>query len=525
MVTMRMGQQGAKTAKHAAVTSVGSFPDENPNPVLRIARDGTILYANRASEPILRTLDTARGERVPERITTQLTTAAADHTGSRLELTADHQTYAILAVYQSELDAWNVYGTDITGAKVVEKFPDRNPNPVLRVSPDGALIYANAASGVITRALGARPGELLPPELVEQIRLRLDGDGAAPIEVAGEGRIYRMDPVHIPEFRFINLYGTDVTGIQAMTAFPDENPNPVLRIDRDGILAYANPASEPVMAALRTELGRKVSQDVLQRLQAVAAGPAPNTFEVERAGRLYELRVVTLPQFESLNVYGSDITAAREVERLLLNILPASIAGRLQHGESMIADRFEEMAVLFADVVDFTPFSARRPPAEVVRVLNEVFTIFDRLADRYDVEKIKTIGDAYMVAGGLTPQGGGVEQVADMALDMIDAMDDYRTAGGSRLQIRVGLQVGPAVAGIIGLKKFIYDIWGDTVNTASRLESHGVPGRIQVTVETADRLGSRYVFEPRGAVEIKGKGPVEACFLVARRLSSSARRR
>ena len=236
---------------------------------------------------------------------------------------------------------------------------------------------------------------------------------------------------------------------------------------------------------------------------------------MERGGRLYELRVVTLAQFESLNVYGSDITAAREVERLLLNILPASIADRLQHGESMIADRFEEMAVLFADVVDFTPFSARRPPAEVVGVLNEVFTIFDRLADLYGLEKIKTIGDAYMVAGGLTPQGGGVEQVADMALDMVDAMDDYRTAGGSRLQIRVGLQVGPAVAGIIGLKKFIYDIWGDTVNTASRLESHGVPGRIQITVETADRLASGYVFEPRGIVETKGKGPVEACFLVA----------
>jgi len=512
-----MGQGGANTDRGAAVASMGSFPDENPNPVLRIARDGTLLYANRASEPLLRTLDTARGERVPDSITAQLATAAADHAGSRFELTADHRTYAILAVHQPELDAWNVYGTDITGAKVVEKFPDQNPNPVLRLSPDGALIYANTAASVITRALGTVPGELLPVDLLDQIRDCMDNATAAPIHVTGEGFIYRLDPVLIPEFRFINLYGTDVTATEAMTAFPDENPNPVLRIDRAGILAYANPASEPVMAALGAKVGQAMTEDHLRRLQAVAAGPAPNTFEAEWGGRLYELRVVTLSQFESLNVYGSDITAAREVERLLLNILPASIAERLQHGESMIADRFEEMAVLFADVVDFTPFSARRPPAEVVGVLNEVFTIFDRLADRYDVEKIKTIGDAYMVAGGITPQGGGVEQVADMALDMVDAMGEYRTAGGSRLQIRVGLQVGPAVAGIIGLKKFIYDIWGDTVNTASRLESHGVPGKIQITAGTADRLASGYVFEPRGTVEIKGKGPVEACFLVARR--------
>jgi class 3 adenylate cyclase len=185
----------------------------------------------------------------------------------------------------------------------------------------------------------------------------------------------------------------------------------------------------------------------------------------------------------------------------------------------MIADRFEEMAVLFADVVDFTPYSASRPPAEVVGVLNEVFTIFDRLVDRYDLEKIKTIGDAYMVAGGITPNGGGVEQMADMALEMVDAMRDYRTGAGGTLQIRAGLHIGPAVAGIIGLKKFIYDIWGDTVNTASRLESNGVPGKIQITAGTADRLASGYVSEPRGIVDIKGKGPVEACFLVGQRKS------
>ena len=514
---MGSGKGGADAAETDEVASVGTFPDENPTPFLRIGRDGEVLYANRASEPLLRALDVARGARVPDAVTAQMAPARSDHGMSRFELTAEHSTYAMLAVDQPDLDAWNVYGTDITGAKVVEKFPDRNPNPVLRTSPDGALIYANAAAGPIIRALGVVAGELLPSGLLEQIRERLANPHAAPIHVSGEGFIFRLDPVLIPEFRFMNLYGTDVTATHAMTAFPDENPNPVLRIDREGVLAYANPASEPVMAALGTEVGHTVNHDVLQRLQTVAAGPAPNTLEAESGGRLYELRVVTLPQFESLNVYGSDITAAREVERLLLNILPASIADRLQHGESMIADRFEEMAVLFADVVDFTPFSARRAPAEVVGVLNEVFTMFDRLAERFSLEKIKTIGDAYMVAGGMTPQGGGVEQVAEMALEMITAMDGYRTAGGNQLQIRVGLHVGPAVAGIIGLKKFIYDIGGDTVNTASRLEAHGVPGRIQVTAATASRLAAAYVSEPRGMIELKGKGSVEAAFLVGRR--------
>jgi len=512
-----MSPERAGSRDAATVDFASSFPDENPNPVLRVAHDGTVLYANRASAPLLRALGTDRGERVPDSFRAQLASSTVQHSGPSLELTSEHRTYAVLAVHQPESDAWNVYGTDITGAKVVEKFPDRNPNPVLRISPDGALIYANAASEVITRALATVTGELLPADLLRQIRDRLDARRAEPIHVSGEGRIYQLDPVRIPEFRFINLYGTDITATRAMTAFPDENPNPVLRISAEGLLAYANPASEPVLAALGIHVGQALREDLLGRLHAVASGPPPNTFEAEHTGRLYTLRVVALPQFESLNVYGSDVTAAREVERLLLNILPASIADRLQHGESMIADRHEEMAVLFADVVDFTPFAARRAPADVVGVLNQVFTIFDRLADRYGLEKIKTIGDAYMVAGGLTPDAGGVQQAADMALDMVDAMNDYRTYGADALQIRVGLHIGPAVAGIIGLKKFIYDVWGDTVNTASRLESNGVPGRIQVTAATAQRLASGYIFEPRGTVDIKGKGPIETLFLVARR--------
>ena len=418
-----MGHDGADTATGAVAASMGSFPDKNPNPVLRIARDGTVVYANRASEPLLRTLDTARGERVPDSITAQLASAAADHAGSRFELTADHSTYAILAVHQPDLDAWNVYGTDITGAKVVEKFPDRNPNPVLRASPDGALIYANTAASVITRTLGTVPGELLPADLLAQIRDRIDGGSSAPIHVTGEGCIYRLDPVLIPEFHFINLYGTDVTATQAMTAFPDENPNPVLRIDRAGILAYANPASAPVMAALGAEVG-----------QAMIRGPAATTASGRRRARAQHrrggVRAVGSTSCVSSRCRSSSRSTCTAATSLLLarssGCCSTSCRPRLPSasgtGEAMIADRFEEMAVLFADVVDFTPFSALRPPAEVVGVLNEVFTIFDRLADRYGLEKIKTIGDAYMVAGGITSEGGGVEQVADMALDMVDAM-------------------------------------------------------------------------------------------------------
>jgi class 3 adenylate cyclase len=236
---------------------------------------------------------------------------------------------------------------------------------------------------------------------------------------------------------------------------------------------------------------------------------------------------VSLYEFESINLYGTEVTAARQVaaanrenERLLLNILPPSIADRLRRGELVIADRFDEMTVLFADCVRFTELSSHLSPTELVALLNDVFSLFDRLADRYRLEKIKTIGDAYMVVGGLAPdpdRADHVARVAEMALDMLDEVEAYRSRTGSPLEVRIGAHLGPTVAGVIGLKKFIYDVWGDAVNMASRMESQGEPGRIQVSTPMYERLAHEFAFEPRGTVEIKGKGPMETYFLTGRK--------
>jgi class 3 adenylate cyclase len=485
--------------------------------------DGTLEYANDASEPITEKLGVRVGDRVPREFLDQLTAAARASPPRSFELECGLRTFAILSVAVPSVDGMNVYGTDVTGSKVVEKFPDRNPNPVLRVSPDGTLLYANPASAGIAHALEIAVGDALPEDLVRRIERRLAGHGGASIEVSGDGHTYALEPAAIPEFGFINVYGTDVTALHAFNKFPDENPNPVLRLSQSGTLTYANPASAIVQQAFRIAVGEALPAELFAQVRAIIEGRAANVLEAQYADRIVELRVVTLFEFESINLYGTDVTAARQVEkanaeneRLLLNILPASIADRLRRGEEPIADAFDEMAVLFADVVDFTPYSAARPAREVVAVLNQIFSIFDRLVDRYRLEKIKTVGDAYMVAGGLAPDGGGAAEVAGMALDMIDEMRRFRTESGAEMQIRVGLHVGPGVGGVIGLKKFIYDVWGDTVNTASRMESLGRPGRIQVTVETAERLKEQFAFERRGLVEVKGKGSVETYFLAGR---------
>jgi class 3 adenylate cyclase len=204
-------------------------------------------------------------------------------------------------------------------------------------------------------------------------------------------------------------------------------------------------------------------------------------------------------------------------ERLLLNVLPAPIAARLKQTDGVIADAFGEVTVLFADLVDFTRRSERVAPEQVVQALNDLFSVFDQLAQQRGLEKIKTIGDAYMVAGGLPdPRPDHAHAVAEMAMAMRDEVARHTDPGGQPLAVRIGIDTGPVVAGVIGTSKFSYDLWGDTVNTASRMESYGVAGCIQVTARTYQRLKDGYRFERRGPIPVKGKGEIVTYFLVGR---------
>lgn len=205
-------------------------------------------------------------------------------------------------------------------------------------------------------------------------------------------------------------------------------------------------------------------------------------------------------------MFAVDAARAR-ADDLLLNILPGPIAERLKANPATIADGYQEVTVLFADIVDFTSMSAEADPVDVVNMLNDVFSDFDELATKHGLEKIKTIGDAYMVAGGLPePREDHCEAVMAFAVDMLDAVSKRRAWDDQPIRLRVGINTGPVVAGVIGRQKFIYDLWGDAVNTASRMESNGLANVIQVTKAVKDKLGDRYSFEEREPIHIKGKG-------------------
>ncbi len=204
-------------------------------------------------------------------------------------------------------------------------------------------------------------------------------------------------------------------------------------------------------------------------------------------------------------------------EQLLLNVLPEAIAKRLKENPQTIADSFTEVTILFADIVGFTCLSGKLPPQELVDMLNQIFSAFDLLAEKHNLEKIKTIGDAYMVVGGLPyPRKDHAAAIANMALDMQQEISRLNHVINQKFAMRIGINSGEVVAGVIGRRKFIYDLWGDAVNTASRMESQGLPNQIQVSESTYQLLKDVYTFEPRGEVEIKGKGRMATYLLTGK---------
>ncbi|MCT7952346.1 PAS domain-containing protein [Ancylothrix sp. C2] len=253
------------------------------------------------------------------------------------------------------------------------------------------------------------------------------------------------------------------------------------------------------------------------------------TFEeyYEPLKRWFEVRA--FPSLDGISIFFHDITKRKRLEKallsektktdnLLLNILPKPIAQRLKQEPGLIAERFEEVTILFADLVNFTPFCSNLTATEVVLYLNKIFSVFDMLSERYGLEKIKTMGDSYMVAGGLPiAKLDHAQAIAEMAFEMLHAIEEFNAQENTDLKIRIGINTGPVVAGVIGTKKFIYDLWGDAVNTASRMESQGVIGRIQISPSTYELLRDEYEVEERGFIYVKGKGEMMTYLLVGKK--------
>ncbi len=266
-----------------------------------------------------------------------------------------------------------------------------------------------------------------------------------------------------------------------------------------------------------------------QKLHALKAGAkdfVSKPFDLaEVLARVHNMIEVRLLHLEAKRLYDQVIAERKRSEQLLLNVLPASVAQSLQgHADitadsfpKIVAESFPEVTVLFADIVGFTKFSEGLSAGVLVGLLNDIFSRFDGIADHRGVEKIKTSGHSYMAAAGLhVPVADHAVRAANMALDLLEVMDRFNQQSLYKLQLRIGLNSGTIVAGVVGQRKFLYDLWGEVVNTASYMESNGLPGRIQVTDATRQRLGEPFVFEARGAIDGNGRGQMNTWFLTGR---------
>lgn len=260
----------------------------------------------------------------------------------------------------------------------------------------------------------------------------------------------------------------------------------------------------------------------LRRAGDAVSQDQPPQFETRYRERPDELGEVARAFYEMFERVHQEIDERKQAEaalkaeqqkseKLLLNILPMTIAEQLKMEVGAIASRFDAATILFADIVDFTGLSTEVTPNSLVCMLNDIFSAFDNIAEQLGLEKIKTIGDAYMVVGGLpNPRPDHAEAILAMAIRMLETIQRFERSDGSPFQLRIGINTGPVVAGVIGIKKFSYDLWGDAVNVASRMESHGVENRIQVSSTTYQLLKQKYVFEDRGCIQIKGRGKMRA---------------
>jgi adenylate cyclase len=321
-----------------------------------------------------------------------------------------------------------------------------------------------------------------------------------------------MDPHEVLELHRKNRYDLIVLDLQMPGMDGFEVMEGLKDIEMDGYLPVLVITAHPAHKLRALKAGAK---DFVSKPLDLA----------EVVMRVHNMLEVRLLHQESKRLYDRVVEEQKVSERLLLNVLPQSIAERLKGRTDatadtftdVIADSFPEATVLFADIVEFTKLSAGLSPQGLVAMLNEVFTDFDFIADNRGLEKIKTIGDAYMAVAGLpvaTPDHA--TRAAHMALDMLEAIDRFNARSGHSLAVRIGINSGAGVAGVIGKRKFIYDLWGDAVNIASRMESQGVAGRVQVTQATRHRLSEVFRLEERGTIDLKGTGPMTTWFLSGR---------
>ena len=495
------------------------FPDQNPNPVIRVSGNGILEYYNQPSESIIKFYNLEISKKVGNDLLEHINIAISKKVHS-FEMKLESLSYSFKCVYVEELDGINIYGTDITAKKVIDKFPDSNPNPVMRVSYHGLLGYYNDASSKLVEALNLKISETVSNPILKYVGEVSISGCSANYEIHIGNDTYAASFVPVPEFQFIIVYATDITALKVIKKFPNQNPNPVLRVDLEGNLNYFNEASNYIVEKVSATVGARLPEEFLENLLN-----EENKFELEIGSKTYVFDIVKIKEFGFYLIYGTDITDSKDKERILKKLskyFSPQVYNSIFSGELdvTINTKRKNLTVFFSDIKSFTTITEKLEPEILTDLITNYLTEMTNIAIKYGGTVDKYIGDAIMIFFG-DPQSKGTKEDAiacvTMALEMKKKLrklkkDWERTGLSESLDVRMGIHTDVCTVGNFGSSdRLDYTVLGNGVNLASRLESMAEANQILISENTHNLINEDIKSQFFSEITAKGRAhPVKA---------------
>jgi len=495
------------------------FPDQNPNPVMRVSGNGILKYYNQPSAPIIKFYNLKIDKKIGNDLLKHINIALSKKIHS-FEIKLESLSYSLKCVYVEELDGINMYGTDITAKRVIDQFPDSNPNPVMRVSYQGVLGYCNDASSKLVEALNLKIHETVPNPLLKYVgEVSISGQSAK-YEIQVGNYTYAASFVPVLEFQFIIVYATDVTALKVIEKFPNQNPNPVFRVDLEGNLNYFNEASNYIVDKISAEVGTRLPKEFLENLLN-----GENRFELEIGSKSYVFDIVKIKEFSFYLIYGTDITDSKDKEKILEKLskyFSPQVYNSIFSGELdvTINTKRKNLTVFFSDIKSFTTITEKLEPEILTDLITNYLTEMTNIAIKYGGTVDKYIGDAIMIFFG-DPHSMGTKKDAlacvSMALEMKKKLrklkkDWERTGLSESLDVRMGIHTDVCTVGNFGSSdRLDYTVLGNGVNLASRLESMAGANEILISENTHNLINKDFQSQFFSEITVKGKAhPVKA---------------
>ena len=493
------------------------IPDQNPNPVLRFSDKGVLLYYNNPAEPIINAWKIKINDKPHKSFLDNLKKAIAERENS-FEINIEQKTFLLKAVYIKELDCINVYATNITAKKAIDKFPDQNPNPVLRVSKKGILNYHNTASSDIVSSHNLKIGEMISDNLIELVGKTVLTKSVTQNEITAGKKTYMANFVPVLEFDFIIIYAADITANKVINKFPDQNPNPVMRISKDGELNYFNGASNYIIRNWEIGLNEAIPQEIIKNLTKTNSNDA-HTMEIEVGDKTYYFNLVKIDEFDFFLLYGTDITDAKDKEMILTKLskyFSPQVYSSIFTGELdvNINTSRKSLTIFFSDIKGFTTITEKLEPEKLTELVTHYLTEMTNIAIDYGGTVDKYIGDAIMIFFG-DPSTKGLREDAiscvSMALKMRKQLKLIRKQWKSfgiteTLDVRMGIHTDVCTVGNFGSQdRLDYTVLGNGVNLASRLETLAKPNEILISENTYNIIRANIRCKYFDEIKVKGK--------------------